>query len=84
MAEEQEKDVVLFQTIGLDDTLAQATAKNKKKCAALKEVLVESGLSKGGHSVNHYECDRFKAILLQSLSVKCPETALVHRAIIAK
>ena len=45
--------------VGLDEALASGTAKNKKKCAALKEVLGESGWGPGS------SMDRNKALLLQ-------------------
>ncbi len=78
MAEELNEDAKLFVSLGLDAVTSASTSKNKKKCAALKETLVESGWSEGG------AMERGVMLLLQSLSVKCPETVLVHRGFIAR
>ena len=78
MAEELNEDAKLFVSLGLDAATSASTSKNKKKCAALKETLVESGWAQG------QSLDRGVTLLLQSLSVKCPETVLVHRSVISR
>jgi glutaminyl-tRNA synthetase len=68
--------VTLFSRIGLDETKAAETVKNKKLSKNLEETIHEAYCSQGA--------ERSVGVLLYALASTCPAAALKHRAYIAK
>lgn len=67
----------LFESVGLDETKAHETAKNKKLSKNFEEVIHEAGCEKG--------IERATGILLYALAATCTDAdAMRHRAFIAK